>query len=76
MAFTSMFRIKQLFVREAPGSFYFKLYYLGVPGANCDALEDTQEAGGADGYTTGHSEIQNKFASKLNEDIFQPQSWQ
>lgn len=76
MAFTSMFRIKQLFVREALGSFYFKLYYHGVPGVSCDALENTQEAGGADGHATGHSAVQTKFASKLNEDIFQPESWQ
>ena len=55
-------------------SFYFKFYHLGVPGANRDVPEDTQEAGGANGYTSGHSEHTKQVASKLNEDIFQAKS--
>lgn len=76
MAFTSMSRIKQLFVREVPGSFYFKLYDLGVSGANCDALEDTQEAVVPMDTPLAILNIQNKLVSKLNKDIFQPQSCQ
>eukprot|EP00070_Physeter_catodon_P027184 XP_028334078.1 LOW QUALITY PROTEIN: uncharacterized protein LOC114484113 [Physeter catodon] len=42
-------------VREAHGSFYFKLCLLGAPGASHDVAEDAQEAGAANRYTTGGS---------------------
>lgn len=37
-------------------SFYFKLCPPGVPGADDDGLEDTQEAGGANGHVLAHCE--------------------
>lgn len=40
-----------------------------------DGLEDTQEAGGAHGHSPGHSlNIENKFASKIIEEISQPEA--
>ena len=56
-------------VREAHGSFYLKLCHLGAPGASRDVAEDAQEAGAANGYTTGHSvKVRKKFKSKITEE--------
>lgn len=39
-------------------------------------LEDTQEVGGADAHTSVHFvNIENMFASKIIEEVFQPQTW-
>lgn len=44
--------------------------YLGVPGASCDALEPTQEADSADGYTTGRSERTKQVYIKTQQGHF------
>ena len=52
--------------------FDFKILPTGVHGAD---LKHTQGAGGANGHTPAHSlNIQNKFAGKITENVFPPQS--
>lgn len=41
--------------------------------ANCDELEDAQEAGGTNGHTPAHSvNIENEFASTITEKMGPP----
>ncbi|KAF5917035.1 hypothetical protein HPG69_013959 [Diceros bicornis minor] len=48
----------------------------GVPGADSDGLEDTQKTGDTNGHTPGHSvNIENNFAPKTIEKMFQPKSY-
>ena len=62
---------------EASVLWGFSFYILptGVHGAHCDVLDDAQEAGDANGNTPAHTlNVQNKFAYKITEEIFQRKS--
>lgn len=57
------------------GSFYLKPRPPGVPRTDRHHLEDTQEAGGSSGHIPAHSvNIENKFACRIIEGMFQPGS--
>lgn len=75
--FTSIGRIQHNETKEPMclGAFTFKFCPCGVSGADCAGLEDTQEAGAADGHTRSHPvKIENKFASDIIKEIFQIKS--
>ena len=56
-------------------SFSFEITPTRVHGTDCDVPEDAQEAGDENGHTPAHSlNVQNKFASKVIEEMLQPKS--
>lgn len=56
-------------------SFFFKILPPGVHGADPYGLEDTQEAGGANGRSPNHSfYIESMFTSKTIEEMCQSKS--
>lgn len=55
-------------------SFVFEIPPTGIPGADRDILEDTQEADDANGNTPAYSlNTWNKFASKVIQEMFHPE---